>query len=432
MKRRGTVDGKGPHHVRGAGSKRGSEAGVVELLSASYALDLDEESHMRALHEAWTQTSLGSPASVAFAWHADGAGGSVVEHVRASLPGMTEIFAQVLAASSRHYVLSLLRSRPLFGLLSDHYSRTRAQATAARTGFPDFVGLNCPTGTGFVLCVGTPLPPNTPRPAASEQLSALADHLAAAWRLRKRLASPDAFADNAEVVCRPDGRVVHAAGPGRRVDVRDRLRATVLARERTLRGRSATLWPALLDGRYTIVDRVEGPSARYVIAYRNAPTAASLSRLTPEERVVVEGTAAGTAGKVLAIELGRSQAWVSRVLQRALRRLGIAGAIELTLLAGSGEVIGLDDEVLGQGILAAFAIRGATADALLQLTPSERAVTADILRGLGNREIAARRNRSERTIANQVASVLDRLGAPSRRALAAMLRDPGARARTKK
>ena len=84
----------------------------------------------------------------------------------------------------------------------------------------------------------------------------------------------------------------------------------------------------------------------------------------------------------------------------------------------------LNDAVLGPAVVAAFELRGADADALLQLTAVERVIAADLVRGLSNREIAARRNRSERTVANQVASILAKLRASSRRALAVRLARP--------
>jgi hypothetical protein len=66
-----------------------------------------------------------------------------------------------------------------------------------------------------------------------------------------------------------------------------------------------------------------------------------------------------------------SHARISNVLRDALRKLGLASAIELTLLASSSAFVALDDEVLGPSIVSAFAFRGPTADALLDLTPAE-------------------------------------------------------------
>jgi DNA-binding NarL/FixJ family response regulator len=63
------------------------------------------------------------------------------------------------------------------------------------------------------------------------------------------------------------------------------------------------------------------------------------------------------------------------------------------------------------------------ADALAEadLTAAERGVAEDLLRGLGNRQIAARRGVSLRTVANQVAAIFVKLGVSSRAQLAATI-----------
>lgn len=55
------------------------------------------------------------------------------------------------------------------------------------------------------------------------------------------------------------------------------------------------------------------------------------------------------------------------------------------------------------------------------LTAAEHAVAKDIVRGCSNAAIAARRGVSARTVANQVASILSKLGVRSRLELVARL-----------
>ena len=55
------------------------------------------------------------------------------------------------------------------------------------------------------------------------------------------------------------------------------------------------------------------------------------------------------------------------------------------------------------------------------LTPTERDVAALAMRGMTDREIAAKRGTSVRTVAHQMASILRKTGASSRSALAAVL-----------
>lgn len=55
------------------------------------------------------------------------------------------------------------------------------------------------------------------------------------------------------------------------------------------------------------------------------------------------------------------------------------------------------------------------------LSPSEREVAALVMEGLSNQEIAQVRGTSERTVANQVASIFRRCGVSSRSELVAAL-----------
>lgn len=62
-----------------------------------------------------------------------------------------------------------------------------------------------------------------------------------------------------------------------------------------------------------------------------------------------------------------------------------------------------------------------TGDVLETLTPIERAVALDAVAGLSNAAIAKKRERSVRTIANQLASIYRKLGVGSRAELCALV-----------
>jgi DNA-binding NarL/FixJ family response regulator len=80
--------------------------------------------------------------------------------------------------------------------------------------------------------------------------------------------------------------------------------------------------------------------------------------------------------------------------------------------------------------LAVLSVPLATADAAVGLTEAESDVVTGLLQGLSNREIAARRGSSARTVANQVATVFRKLGVRSRAELAAALMRGGGLAGT--
>lgn len=78
-------------------------------------------------------------------------------------------------------------------------------------------------------------------------------------------------------------------------------------------------------------------------------------------------------------------------------------------------------ELNGETLAVLSVPMGTTLD-LSSLTPSERDVALRASSGESNREIARGRGTSERTVANQLASIFEKLGVGSRAELAARLR----------
>jgi DNA-binding CsgD family transcriptional regulator len=64
------------------------------------------------------------------------------------------------------------------------------------------------------------------------------------------------------------------------------------------------------------------------------------------------------------------------------------------------------------------------------LTEAEQQVTADVVEGLSNEQIAQRRGTAAGTVAKQVASIFRKLGVGSRRQLVAMMKGPSSSRRT--
>lgn len=104
--------------------------------------------------------------------------------------------------------------------------------------------------------------------------------------------------------------------------------------------------------------------------------------------------------KQIAYALGTSTPTISTRLALAASKVGVATRADLIRLAA----------------LLTREPRADFPDAVL--TSAERDVLSLVERGLSNRAIAAMRQRSVRTIANQVASLLRKTRSPSRRALA--------------
>jgi DNA-binding NarL/FixJ family response regulator len=116
--------------------------------------------------------------------------------------------------------------------------------------------------------------------------------------------------------------------------------------------------------------------------------------------MVVSLVCQGHSAKAIGYALGITESAVSIRLERATAKVGLSSRMELVRIAA----------MLTRDPRARFVDTA--------LTTSEREVLALLERGLTNREIARIRNRSARTIANQVAAMLRKTGSANRKALA--------------
>jgi DNA-binding NarL/FixJ family response regulator len=120
------------------------------------------------------------------------------------------------------------------------------------------------------------------------------------------------------------------------VNGREQLTRGVLRRERA-RARLHRLdpddavaeWSALVAGRWSLVDEVESDGRRFVIAHRNPAAAPPLAALTREQASVLGLALLGHSNKLIAYELGISEASVAMRLGRAGRKLGATSRVAL-------------------------------------------------------------------------------------------------------
>ncbi|MFT3924232.1 MAG: LuxR C-terminal-related transcriptional regulator [Myxococcales bacterium] len=168
-------------------------------------------------------------------------------------------------------------------------------------------------------------------PLVRQRWQRLGTHIAAAYRLRQKLAGRTRFSarmEQAEAILEASGKVSHAAGPATLRGPRDQLRAAVRAMERArgpLRAENSEealdAWQGLVAGRWSLVDVFDTDGRRYVVAHRNDPEVTDPRGLTPRERQVLGYADLGRSNKEIAYELGLSEATVAVHLHRACLKL---------------------------------------------------------------------------------------------------------------
>jgi DNA-binding CsgD family transcriptional regulator len=270
--------------------------------------------------------------------------------------------------------------------------RERIDALLKGSGFTDGFGLTAnPRPTSSIAFYAGCSRRVTLSPSQRRMLMQVALHIEAVVRLRYR---PEIV----RAVLASDGRLLHreAGAPAA-----EPLRAAIQGIERALVSRSLDLWPALVYGHLSLVARREGGRRQYLVV-ENAPQVQAMRTLTGREIDVLSNAARGLPAKLISYALGLSQSTISEVLASATAKMGLISRTELVRIAAL--LTGVPTEQNGDAP---------------QLTPAEADVLELVTRGLSNAEISAIRNRSLRTIANQVAELLRKTRSPSRRALAA-------------
>jgi DNA-binding NarL/FixJ family response regulator len=212
-------------------------------------------------------------------------------------------------------------------------------------------------------------------------------------------------ADQAVAVLSPDGKVLHLAKSetevqreqlGHQVKVIDRGRA---ASQRRVRG--LEVWTALVDGRWSLVERTDTDGQRHYLAFENTPHGQAYRALSPRESLVVDQSIQGLQGKHVAYSTGLTPARISLLLASAATKLGFRSRLDLVRVAST---------LRSHGQLGLLGT---------PITEAEREVWRLAYGGMSNAEIAERRGTTVRTVVNQVASLFRKLGVAGRAGLVA-------------
>jgi DNA-binding CsgD family transcriptional regulator len=224
-------------------------------------------------------------------------------------------------------------------------------------------------------------------------MSQVALHFESAYRLRTR---PEIV----RAVLSTDGKLLHLEELSEQ-DARsltERVKHVEQSRARANRRDplAIDLWKALVGGEMSIVERVDG-AKRYYLVLENAPSQRQHRALTRREVEVVRMAARGLSSKLIGYGLGVSTAAISSDLSRAAAKLGLTSRTHLVRAAAL--LLDVPQAPVAEGTLSA----------------AEREIFELVRLGLSNADIAEQRSRSIRTVANQVASILRKTGAATRR-----------------
>jgi len=329
--------------------------GPIPILEAVYSLELDGRAWLRSVVEVMAAQIGEGLGAVAMMYDRhdgdrrilgmDGCG-AIGDHIEV-VPAVGMVLGPERLAS--------LMDRPCAGTGSQ-LMKMRAKPygelgrdVAHPYGFYDLWQVNAINPAGEGVLIGAPMRAarwlTRAEVATWTQVSA---HLASAMRLRRALGiaplldeggTTRAPLGDGEAVLDAAGRTLHAEPSASTKSARERLRTAAVAIDRSRRKKNRETvdaletWKAMVDARWTLVDRFDRDGRRFFIAYRNDVPLTDPRQLTPREQQVVAFAALGSTSKLIAYELGLTVSSVTTFLSSAARKLGVRSRAELVVLA---------------------------------------------------------------------------------------------------
>ena len=185
--------------------------------------------------------------------------------------------------------------------------------------------------------------------------------------------------------------------------------------------RCSALWLGLVSGKLEVVE-ASAQNGRSVLILRERAT--PVPPLGARARDVLERTLLGERRKVVAYDMNVSVSMLALILKGAVMTLGLrckpalVPAALVMLIHGARAAIAPLGTFIGdcdqEGHRVTFVTQVFDESVLRGLSPSQRAVMSLVASGRSCMDIAMRRNRSCRTVINQVAVASRRLGVSSR------------------
>jgi Bacterial regulatory proteins, luxR family len=310
--------------------------GTIDVLEAAYGAACDDQQWLGGVMAASRPLLDEGHGMVAVLYDARQSDWVEIEHllpvgVSGTLVGKLFNVPVPRGPASRALV-SLFRNVPVTTLerqapASEFYYHHSRDAIAAE-GLADirFVNAIDPEHRGCLLLVMSQKRNDWPARTV-HRWSQVAAHVAAGLRVRRRLRR---WAQPADAILKPDGKVEHAEGGARSQTARTVLRQAVTALDRA-RGpvrksapdEALAVWRGLVAGRWSLLDHFDSDGTRFIVAHRNAPELDDLRGLTSRERQIAGYLALGHSNKVIAYALGLSTSTVSAHAARVRKKLGL-------------------------------------------------------------------------------------------------------------
>jgi len=317
------------------------KADLVNIVEAAYQIEQSEEPWLRGVLGAARTIVDADFEAISCTYDASNP---------AALRFNTFVSAGLTDESAAHIARNIPRSDPDFvrrAFLSTSCGTSRdvpgwhqqpgVESAGQDFGIRDFLAINGRNPNGHGCLVMATLREEMRLTARQRNmLTKISCHLAAAHRLRQRLASEEAHSGAAEAILDHDGKIHHAEGEARSKMALTRLKHSALAIARargTLRARApeeaVDEWKGLIAARWTLLDVCETDGRTYLVARQNRPHTQGPTGLTDREQEVVAFAAMGHHNKLIAYNLGISHSTVRVLMARAAGKLGARSRDEL-------------------------------------------------------------------------------------------------------
>ena len=319
-------------------------ARLLDCLAASYRLDLDGAEYVTQLVETIAPLVDRGLGVIAYTYDARDRARPMIDHVAVSERFDPSWVPQFDAAVEAAALDIANPSHPVGFHVWEHMVCGQASSVpkmrpflplfAHLGGARDAFAVNALDASGQGLWLAAPLPSTEREPPEHVTLfTRFAAHLTSAVRLRRSTAKPKPAG-----ILAPNGALLHAEeGEEGVVDAREELRRAALAfdeaRTKKMRGDvelATRQWRPLVLSRWSLLDDFDSDGRRFVVAVANpSPTRPPRTDLSEREHQVLTQAHLGHSTKVIAYELGLSDATVRVLLHRAARKLGASTRAEL-------------------------------------------------------------------------------------------------------